>query len=168
MEKNKIVFVKDLPNKKITVEREFAAPVADVWRAWTESKILDQWWAPHPWRAETKTMNFKEGGYWLYAMIGPQNERHWSKAEFIKINNLKNFEAHSYFCDENGTKNPAMEAGTWNNNFTATATGTKVIVVLSFSSEKHMAMLVEMGFEAGFTAGLGNLDEFLEKQKAAI
>jgi len=162
MEKNKIVFVKDLPNKKITVEREFNAPPADVWRAWTESELLEQWWAPHPYRVETKTMDFREGGHWLYSMVGPNNERHWSKAEFVKINNLKSFETHNFFCDENGVKNPAVGAGTWKNNFIATANGTKVIVEILFSSEKHMETLVEMGFETGFTAALGNLEQYFE------
>jgi uncharacterized protein YndB with AHSA1/START domain len=162
MEKTKMVFVKDLPNKKITVEREFNAPLADVWRAWTESELLEQWWAPHPWHAETKSMDFREGGSWLYSMVGPNNERHWSKADFIKINKPKDFEMIQYFTDENGIKNAALGDCRWTNEFIETATGTKVIVDLLFPSEKDMATLVEMGFEAGFTAALGNLDQYFE------
>ena len=54
--------VKDLPNKKITVTRHFNAPLDQVWKAWTESELLDQWWAPKPFKAETKFMDFKVGG----------------------------------------------------------------------------------------------------------
>lgn len=35
---------KDLANKKIVVVREFDAPVDQVWKAWTKSELLDQWW----------------------------------------------------------------------------------------------------------------------------
>ncbi len=42
---------KDAANKKLIVVREFDAPLEEVWRAWTDSKILDKWWAPKPWRA---------------------------------------------------------------------------------------------------------------------
>jgi len=42
-------FSVDKENNKIKVKREFAAPVAKVWAAWTEGHLLDQWWAPKPW-----------------------------------------------------------------------------------------------------------------------
>ena len=54
---------KDVAGKKITVEREFEASVEDVWRAWTEKELLDQWWAPKPYKARTKTIDFREGGH---------------------------------------------------------------------------------------------------------
>lgn len=48
MTTNQLEVVKDPAAKKITVTRRFKAPVAEVWRAWTESSLLDQWWAPKP------------------------------------------------------------------------------------------------------------------------
>ncbi len=56
---------KDAANKKLIVVREFDAPLEEVWKAWTDSNILDKWWAPKPWKAKTKTMDFREGGLWL-------------------------------------------------------------------------------------------------------
>lgn len=67
---------KDAANKKLIVVREVDAPLEDVWKAWTDSNILDQWWAPKPWRAKTKTMDFREGGMWLYSMVGPDALSH--------------------------------------------------------------------------------------------
>lgn len=64
----------DKKNRKISVEREYNAPVDRVWSAWTERP--DKWWAPKPWKARTKGMDFREGGYWLYAMQGPEGEEH--------------------------------------------------------------------------------------------
>ena len=51
----------DRENKTITVKREFEAELPLVWDAYTQSEILDQWWAPRPWKARTKTMGFQEG-----------------------------------------------------------------------------------------------------------
>ena len=62
---NKTVVVKDLEEKSILVSRTFSAPLEKVWLAFTESEFLEQWWAPKPWKAETKRMNFSVGGYWL-------------------------------------------------------------------------------------------------------
>ena len=53
----------------------------------------------------------------------------------------------------------------WKNEFHATAAGTKVIVEISFETEADLEKIIELGFEAGFTAALGNLDELLANNK---
>ena len=53
---------KDVANKKIVVVREFDAPLEEVWKAWTEKELLDQWWAPRPWKAKTKPWISAKGG----------------------------------------------------------------------------------------------------------
>src|SRR5688572_6195752 len=98
-------FLVNKENKQIKVEREFDAPLNLVWAAWTESEILDQWWAPKPWKTETKEMNFTEGGYWLYAMKGPEGEVHWCRADYQSIKPLKSFSGLDAFCDEAGNVN---------------------------------------------------------------
>ena len=44
-------FIVNKENNTINVKREFKAAPAKVWSAWTKSELLDQWWAPKPWRA---------------------------------------------------------------------------------------------------------------------
>src|SRR6478609_2412715 len=110
-------FEVDKANKKINVERSFNAPIDLVWAAWTEAEILDQWWAPKPWRAETKSMNFKEGGRWHYCMVGPEGERHWCLFDYKKIVPQQSYGGIDAFCDENAvinTQHPRMQ---WNNTF---------------------------------------------------
>lgn len=79
------IFSKDVANKKLTVVREFDAPLEKVWKAWTESELLDQWWAPKPWKAITQSMDFREGGKWLYYMLGPDGSRHYCRADYKTI-----------------------------------------------------------------------------------
>lgn len=67
-----IDFSVDKQKNNIQVKREFTAPLNKVWEAWTESQLLNQWWAPKPYKAKTKVMDFREGGYWLYSMEGPE------------------------------------------------------------------------------------------------
>lgn len=150
-------------NKTITVKREFAADLNLVWDAWTKSELLDQWWAPKPWKAETKSMNFTEGGQWLYAMVSPEGEKHWSLADYKKIETLKSFTALDAFSDENGTPMPEMPRSEWKNTFNETGTNTTVDIVISFDNLEDIDKLIEMGFKEGFTMGLNNLDELLEK-----
>jgi len=153
---------KDVANKKLVVVREFDAPLETVWQAWTDSDLLDKWWAPKPWKAETKKMSFTEGGTWLYCMVGPEGPGHWCRADFTTINKNKSFSATDTFCDEDGKINPEFPAMYWNNAFTRTNTGTKVTIEIRFDDEAGIQKILEMGFEEGFSAALGNLDELVE------
>jgi uncharacterized protein YndB with AHSA1/START domain len=155
---------KDLANKKLMVEREFDAPLHDVWRAWTESDLLDLWWAPKPWKAETKSMDFREGGRWLYAMVGPDGTRMFSCVDFQNIDPNQGFIAEDGFCDEQGNLNEALPKMNWKTLFTETDTGTKVEVEIAFSSVADLEKIIQMGFKEGFTAALSNLDELLQNQ----
>jgi len=161
MSKHQVQINKDLPNKKIVLTREFDASPALVWQAYTDRSILDQWWAPKPWKAETKSMDFREGGQWQYAMVGPEGEKHWGKMIYGKIVPETSFVAQDVFCDENGTPNPALPGLDWTNEFTATAKGTKVTGTILFASEEDLKKLLEMGFEEGITIAMNGLDEWL-------
>lgn len=161
--KQEATFNKDIANKKITVVKEFDAPIDQVWKAWTDRTILDQWWGPKPWKAETKSMDFREGGQWLYAMVGPQGERHWSFANYQKIVPKKSFTGLDGFCDENGKPNEEMPRMQWHVAFDAKGDTTVVTINITFSSEEDLNKIIEMGFKEGFAMGLGQLDEILAK-----
>jgi uncharacterized protein YndB with AHSA1/START domain len=163
---NKVpVFSKDIPNKQLTIVKDFDAPVDLVWKAWTQSDILDQWWAPKPWKAETKIMDFRVGGRWLYCMVGPNAEQHWCRVDFHAIKPQVSVASTSVFCDEEGHPNTEMPTMNWLQQFGQTAQGTTVTVVLTFNDETSMEKIILMGFQQGFTMGLGNLDEYLSKQR---
>jgi uncharacterized protein YndB with AHSA1/START domain len=158
---NNMIFEKDLAAKKIYIVREFNAPVEKVWKAWTDPNLLEKWWGPKPWVAKTKSMDFKVGGAWLYAMQGPDEQKHWSIVKFTAIEDGARFSADAIFCDEDGNLTPGAPVGHWDNKFVAAGDKTKVVVDLTFDSEADIKMLVEMGFEGGFTIGLNQLDELL-------
>jgi uncharacterized protein YndB with AHSA1/START domain len=151
---------KDIENKTLRVIREFKAPRQKVWSAWTESSLLDKWWGPRPWNARTKTLEFKNGGHWLYAMVGPESQPHWSICTYQDISAIDSFKWSSTFCDENGKPNDDS-AGNWLIEFSENNDVTTVTVTLTFNNETDMKRLVEMGFEGGFTMGLNQLEELL-------
>ncbi len=154
-------FSVDKENKKIVVEREFAAPISNVWAAWTESQLLDQWWAPKPWKAKTKTIDFKEGGYWLYAMVSPEGEAHWARADFKSVTPKKSFSAQDAFCDEQGNIDHTLPRSLWHNTFSESAQGTLVNIEIKYEQLADLEKIIEMGFKEGFIAALENLDELL-------
>lgn len=161
MSANTTQVVKDLKEKSVLVSREFNAPVTLVWRAFTESEILDKWWGPAPWRAETKFQDFSVGGYWLYAMVGPENQKHWGRMNYLSIDVHKNFHLEDAFCDKNGIVNPELPVSKGSNVFTTTATGTRVEFKMNFSTEEQLQKIIEMGFEQGITICLEQLNQLI-------
>lgn len=99
-------FLVDKENNTIIVRREFAAKLRLVWDAYTKAELLDQWFAPKPWKAKTKTMDFREGGFWLYAMCGPNGEEHWGRMDYLKIQPLESYTGLDGFCDDKGNPTP--------------------------------------------------------------
>ncbi len=162
---SKTKVLKDLKEKSIQISREFDAPVNTVWRCFTESEQLDQWWGPAPWRAETKSMNFTMGGYWLYAMVSPENEKHWGRMNYKAISPLKSFDVEDGFCDENGNFNSALPVSNGRNVFTKTNTGTLVEFTVNYPTEADLEKIIEMGFEQGISICLDQLEAMLKKNK---
>ena len=157
-------FTVDKENKKLLVEREFAAPLSNVWAAFTQAELLDQWWAPKPWQARTKTMEFREGGYWLYAMVGPEGEEHWGRMDYKTITPKSSFSAVDSFVDAEGTVNKDLPSATFKNDFRETGETTTVTMVTTYPKLEDLETVINMGMKEGLTMALENLDALLEKQ----
>lgn len=158
-------FIVNKENNTVNVQREFAADLQLTWDAWTKPELLDLWWAPKPYQTKTKSMDFKEGGTWLYCMVGPQNEVHWCKNDYEKIDPLNTYSGLDAFCDEEGTTNTEMPRTRWTNTFTENENITTVNIVAQYESLADLEKVISLGFQEGFTMALGNLDEVLATAK---
>ena len=161
--KNRTQVSKDLKNKTISVTREFEAPLEKVWKAFTDSKILDQWWGPSPWHAETKTMNFKPGGYWQYAMVGPEDQKQWGRFDYHAIEQNKRIVVEDAFCDENGKVSKDLPVSKGEILFSKTGDGARVSFKTVYPKESDVEKIVEMGFEEGISICFDQLDGLLKE-----
>jgi uncharacterized protein YndB with AHSA1/START domain len=168
IETNEANVEKDLGNDKIVITKHFNAKPDAVWNAWTKKGILDQWWAPKPWRTETSKLELKEGGSWQYAMIGPEDERHYGKFQYTKLHVPKSFEGTDAFTDEKGFVDPELPQASWKVDFRSAGSGTDVKITISSKTDDALQRLLDMGFEEGFKMGLSNLDEYFERAKEEV
>ena len=152
-------------NKTITVKREFAAALSLVWEAYTKSEILDQWWAPKPWRARTKTMDFREGGHWHYAMVGPKGEEHWSFVNYKIIQIQKKFTGVDAFADAEGNVNKDLPQAKWEVTFAHKGQITFVEYHIAYDDLAQLETIIQMGFKEGVTMAMEGLDELLASLK---
>ncbi|MDZ7694263.1 MAG: SRPBCC domain-containing protein [Balneolaceae bacterium] len=158
---NKTVITTD--QNKLIVKRKFDAPLSLVWKAWTEDELLDQWWAPKPWKSKTTHMDFNEGGYRMYAMVGPEGEVHWGRSDYQTINELKSFSGEDSFCDEEGNIVESLPIAHFSNEFSEKSGQTAVTIITMYESREYLEQVIEMGIKEGFTAACENLDEVLKK-----
>lgn len=154
-------YIQDEAAKTLAATRTFTAPKHKVWEAYTTSDILDQWWAPAPWKAETKSMDFTEGGHWHYAMVGPEGEKHWALLHYQTITPEDNFTAHDEFSNEAGESDTTLPTTQWDVTFTEEGESTHMKVVIVFDSVEGMNKLTEMGMLEGFDMGLNQLEALL-------
>ncbi len=166
MMSNKLLFdfTVNKTDKTIHITREFNAELGQVWRAWTTPELLDQWWAPKPYHIETRTLDLKVGGLWLYAMVSPENDKTWCKADYKAIETGKSLSWLDAFCDENGIENTDKPRSFWTNNFSENNGLTTVNITLKHDTLEDVEAMIEMGFKEGLTMALENLDQYLEAQ----
>ncbi len=149
----------------LTVTRTFDAEIDLVWRAWTEAELLDQWWAPKPWKSETSYMDFRTGGYRLYAMVGPEGERHMGRTNYLSIDVHESFSGEDAFCDADGNVKMDLPVAVFKNQFVANGGKTEVTVVTEYASEAHLQQVIQMGMKEGLSMAYENLDELFKALK---
>ena len=110
-------------------------------------------------------MNFEVGGFWLYAMVSPENEKHWGRMNYLAIDRHKSFDIEDVFCDEEGIVNLEFPSSTGKSVFTQTNNGTLVEFRMNYPTEKDLQMTIDMGFEQGITACMDQLEVYFSTFK---
>jgi uncharacterized protein YndB with AHSA1/START domain len=158
-------FTVDKKTSTVFVNREFNADQPTVWDAFTKKEILDQWWAPQPWKSRTKYMDFKVGGRRFYAMVSPEGEEHWSIQDFTSISPKDNFQFIDAFADKDENINEQMPSAKWNLDFSDNHGITSVKISIKHEKLEDLEMHIQMGFKEGFTMTLNYLAELLNSIK---
>ena len=159
-------FVADKSRHSITVTREFNAQRQLVWDCYTKSELLDQWFAPTPLTTRTKHMDFREGGYWHFAMITPDDQVFWNRLDYKTINPIDGYTARDGFCDEAGTVNLDLPGSDQEVSFVAQDKRTVVTTVVQYASAESLQAAVDMGLEGGIASTLARLDALLPTLQA--
>jgi len=166
MEKNvaadhRFDFVVDKETHSITVAREFSAGRQLVWDCHTKQELLDRWFAPKPLVTKTRHMDFREGGYWHYAMITPDGQSFWNRLDYQTIKPIDSYAALDGFCDEAGIVNPDMPRARWDVAFTDAKDRTLVTTRVLYTSADDVQKAIDMGLKDGLASTLERLDELL-------
>jgi uncharacterized protein YndB with AHSA1/START domain len=154
-------FIVDKQKNTITVKREFAAKRQLVWDCHTKSELLDKWFAPKPFTTKTKSMDFREGGHWIYAMIDPDGKKYWGHTEYLKINPIDSYKVLDAFADDKGNINPDLPRAKWDVTFSDRGSNTLVQNVVTYDTLEALDTVINMGMKEGITSTLERLDDLL-------
>jgi len=153
-------FKVDKAAKTVYITREFDADLDLVWDAFTKAEILDQWTAPAPFMAKTKSMNFEVGVKRVYAMVSPEGHERWAIQTYTSIHPKTNFKMFNAFADKDG--NPEALGSDWDYTFSEQNEKVIVHIVIYNESLERMEKMIEMGFTEGFTMSMLNLENVLK------
>lgn len=159
----KFEFLANKENNTLNIKREFNANRLLVWDCYSKSEYLEQWFAPQPLVAKTQSMDFREGGFWLYAMVDSNGTEHWGRTDYQTIKPKEFYTALDGFCDKDGNLNLDFPQAKWHVEFKDQEEGTLVDTLITFNSLEDLEMVIEMGMEEGMKSTLNRLDEIIEQ-----
>lgn len=154
-------FIADKEKNTLTIRREFLGDRPLVWDCYTKSELLDRWFAPAPLTTRTKSMDFREGGHWHYAMVEPNGTAYWGYTEYVKINPIDYYTALDAFSNEAGEINKDLPRAEWLVTFTDKGENALVETIVTYKSLSDLETVIQMGMEQGMLATLEKLDALL-------
>ncbi|MFZ1727588.1 MAG: SRPBCC domain-containing protein [Albidovulum sp.] len=163
---NPLSITADMQTNRLTIRRSFDAPKALVWDCYTKADLLDQWFAPEPLTARTKFMEFREGGYWHFAMIDADGTEYWARFDYEAIDPTDSYRARDAFSDETGAVKNDMPVSVWDVTFEESAPHTFVQIVATYESAEAMQSVRGMGMEEGMKSTFNRLDRLLKTRTA--
>jgi uncharacterized protein YndB with AHSA1/START domain len=141
----------------ITIEREFDAPPALLFRAWTDPELLVQWLGPRRLKMRVDRHELRDGGRYRYTHWGDDGTEHHFRGVFHgepSVNGVvRTFEY------EGAPGHVSLE---WL-RFEARANKTLVRMNAVHQSVESRDSMIESGMEEGVNDGMERLDELLAR-----
>ncbi len=72
-------------NRELVFTREFDAPPAVVFEAWTNPEHLVKWWGPFGFTTTIQQMDVRPGGEWRLVMRGPDGRNYHNRIVFLEV-----------------------------------------------------------------------------------
>jgi uncharacterized protein YndB with AHSA1/START domain len=151
--------------KELTLERTYDAPLDLVWKAWTDPKLVAQWWGPQGVTNEVNEWSMQPGGKLDLVMIagkdlGEMAGQRWPmNGEFKEVNQLSklSFTGNAIVNDKEVMQHLTTVT------FEEMDGKTHMIVHIQVTKATPEAAGPLAGMEMGWNQQLDKLGEFLKK-----
>lgn len=75
----------DAADREIVMMRILDAPRELVWKVWTETDHLSQWWGPQGFTTTTQKRDCRTGGVWRFVMHGPDGRDYENNITYLEV-----------------------------------------------------------------------------------
>ena len=145
----------------VRIERDFDAPVAEIWDMWTDPELFKAWYGPRGMSVPVAEMDVVVGGTRKICMEMTSPERTmtmWFTGVYKEVSPPNRLVYTESMCDENGTLIPPQSMG-MPDDFPDI---TEIIVELTDTGCGTRMTMVHVGVEEG-TAGAGGWNQAFDK-----
>jgi uncharacterized protein YndB with AHSA1/START domain len=160
---------------EFVIERTFDAPRALVWKAWTETERLAQWWGPKGCSIRVVKHDLRVGGIFHYAMEYKTGSAMWGRFTYREIAAPERLVFVNAFSDPGGglTRAPFKEQLPLEmlNRVTFDETGGRTTITLrctapnATDAERQAFIDLFPSMQQGYSGTLDQLDVYLATQR---
>ena len=152
-------------NTELTFTQVLNAPRELVFRAFSQSEHVRQWWGPEGWAMPVCAIDFRPGGTWLYCIRNAEGEEHWAKAVYRDIVPPARIVFTDTMVDERGNLIEDFPSRRVTVTFDGVDGKTRLRVHVQLESAADLKKLVDMGFVKHFPETLQHLEQLLDSVK---
>jgi uncharacterized protein YndB with AHSA1/START domain len=150
---------------ELTFTQVLNAPRELVFRAFSESEHVKQWWGPEGWAMPVCTIDFRPDGTWLYCIRNAEGEEHWAKAVYREIVLPERIVFTDNMVDDRGNPIEDFPSRRVTVTFDDVDGKTRLRVHVQLESAADLKKLVDMGFVKHFPETLQYLEQILDSVK---
>ncbi len=159
--------------QELIITRVFNAPRTLVFKAFSETESLAQWWGPKGMDITIKKLEFQPGGIFHFCMTAPDNSTMWAKFTYREILSPERIVFVNSFSDSEGNIIKPPFDDNWPtemlNTFTFTENNGKTTLTLQVeainASEEEIKTFTDNhpSMQGGYGGTFDQLDECLAK-----
>lgn len=151
----------------VVVTRTFNAPVEKVFKAWSDSAYVKQWWQPNGFTTPIANMDFREGGKSLLCMRSPDGHDLYNTWNYQQIVPHERIEFILHFTDKEGNKLEPAKIGL---PADIPADVRHVVTFKAVGKNKTEMTVTEYGYGSEQTAAMSKagLEQCLDKMAVAL
>ncbi|MVN85189.1 ATPase [Deinococcus sp. HMF7620] len=138
----------------ILITRDFAAPLALVYRAWTTPDLVRRWWSADMGQTTHAEIDLQVGGRWRYVMVtagGQEVGFHGVYREIVPETRLVATEIYEGMPDSEGALNTVT--------FAPHGNGTRLTILVQHAAQADRDAHLHSGMETGMQKTLAWLDD---------
>ena len=148
-------------DRDLVMSRVFDAPRGIVFKAFSTTEALEQWWGPKGWTLPVSNLDFRPGGTWHYCMRGPSGEESWGLSTYSEIVEGERIVYTDAFSNAEGAVAEGMPQMQVTIEFADEGGRTRVTSTTEFASAEELKQVLDMGVVEGATQTWDRLEQYL-------